>query len=333
MSKSALGRGLGALLGGMTPAPKGPAVPPQAATPARPTVQSPSPFAAPPPAKPVPPSNPAPATQPSGEIRSLGLDQIQPCPLQPRKAFAEGALDELAASIREQGVVQPLIVRPAPVGTHFELIAGERRWRAARKAGLTRVPVVVRPASDLEVLELALIENLQRENLNPVEEALGYSQLIAQFGLKQEEVALKVGRNRVTVANSLRLLKLPEDVRNLVAEGRLSAGHAKALLSLPTAQAQSQTAARVIKDGLSVRETEALVQHPEPAATTPVAGHERRVAGPGDPHLTDLTRRLEQRLATKVHLKYRAGKGSLEIRFFNDDDLERVLEILGIKPD
>jgi len=190
-------------------------------------------------------------------VQRVALDRIKPSPFQPRKEFGPEALRELADSVREQGIVQPLIVRER--GGALELIAGERRWRAAQLAGLAEVPVIVREADDLTVLELALIENLQRENLNAIEEAQGYAQLISQFKLTQEDAALKVGKSRAAVANALRLLKLPAAVQGYVRENRLSAGHAKVILGLATEKLQSQAAERVLKDGLNVRQTEVLV--------------------------------------------------------------------------
>jgi ParB family chromosome partitioning protein len=310
MSKTALGRGLGALLGG-------------------------NPVARP--AAPAPPVEPAPANPFSGDTRErvlrVKLGLIQPSPLQPRKDFTPEALQELAASIREQGIVQPLIVRD--MGKHYELIAGERRWRAAQLLGLAEVPVIVREADDRTVLELALIENLQRENLNPMEEALGYQQLIAQFQLRQEDVATKVGKSRVAVANALRLLKLAPELQVFVRDARLSVGHAKVILGLDDFEHQVLAADRVLRDSLSVRATEELVtniQNPAAAGTTRSSGGATTVAA-RDMHVVALEGKLRERLGTKVQLRYRKGKGSLEIRFFNDNDLGRILEVLGVSAD
>ena len=268
----------------------------------------------------------------SSTVRRVPLTQIQPSPLQPRKDFPPESLAELADSIREQGIVQPLIVRV--VGDRFELIAGERRWRAAQLAGLTEAPVVERIATDREVLELALIENLQRENLNPVEEALGYAQLGDQFRLTQEEVAKKVGKSRTVVANALRLLKLAAPLQAALRDGRLSVGHAKVILGLADPQLQQTAFERVLKGSLTVRQTEELVtalQAPKPegqgakpgAATAPLR----------DVHVVDLENKLRERFAAKVALKYKAGKGTVEVRFANDDELNRVLEVMGISLD
>jgi ParB family chromosome partitioning protein len=308
MAKPALGRGLGALLGG-TPAIGKPPAPAPAAL-----------------AVTLSPSRETP-TENREHVQRVPLDRIRPCSLQPRKDFSPEALRELADSIREQGIVQPLIVREGR--DHLELIAGERRWRAAQLIGLAEVPVIVREADDRTVLELALIENLQRENLNAIEEAHGFAQLVGQFQLTQEEVAVKVGKSRAAVANSLRLLKLAPVLQSYVREGRLSVGHAKVILGLTSEKLQQIAAERVIKDGLNVRQTEGLLVKlqsrgtgsAKPGALTPLTQ---------DAHVADLENRLRERLGTKVHLRYKEGKGSLEISYFSDDELERILQILGI---
>ncbi len=267
----------------------------------------------------------------SNGVKQVPLARIQPSPLQPRKDFAPAALAELADSIREQGIVQPLIVRV--VGGMYELIAGERRWRAAQLAGLTEAPIVERAATDREVLELALIENLQRENLNPVEEALGYAQLGEQFQLTQEEVAKKVGRSRAVVANALRLLKLAAPIQTALREGRLSVGHAKVILGLVDPALQKTAFDRVLAAGMTVRQTEDLVaalQKPKPevhGARSPVPAPSR------DLHVVDIENKLRERFAAKVALRYKAGKGSVEVRFSDDDELNRVLEVMGLSLD
>jgi len=236
MSKPALGRGLGALLGGS------PVLAPTAPVPAPPPPPAPA---------------PAPAPDPRDRVQRVPLDRIRPCPLQPRKDFSAESLRELADSIREQGIVQPLVVRER--NGYFELIAGERRWRAAQLLQLPEVPVLVRQADDRAALELALIENLQRENLNALEEAHGYAELAEQFQLTQEEIAAKVGKGRVVVANALRLLKLPATIQYFIRDGRLSVGHAKVILGLVNERDQKAIAERVVKQGLNVRQTEGLV--------------------------------------------------------------------------
>lgn len=309
MAKPALGRGLGALLGGHSVT--------------KPPVPAADPTAIPQPA--------SPAAEPRDSVKRVALDRIVPCPFQPRKDFAPETLRELADSIKEQGIVQPLIVRER--NGHLELIAGERRWRAAQLAGLGEVPVILRQADDRAVLELALIENLQRENLNPIEEAQGYAQLSEQFQLTQEDVAAKVGKSRAVVANALRLLKLATELQAYLRDGRLSVGHAKAILGLADEKQQRHAAARVLKDGLNVRQTETLVNHlqsreqPHSAKGMPVAAQNR------DAHVLSLENRLRERLGTKIHLRYAQGKGALEITFFSEAELERILQILGLPPD
>lgn len=264
-------------------------------------------------------------------VLRVPLSRIHPCPFQPRKDFPAESLQELADSIREQGIVQPLIVRAQ--GNGFELIAGERRWRAAQLAGLTEVPILVREADDRKVLELALIENLQRENLNPIEEALGYSQLIEQFELRQEDAATRVGRSRAVVANALRLLRLPPEVQAYVRDGLLSVGHAKVILGLQTPDEQKLAATKVLQTSLNVRQTEelvtALLGKSQPSVQRRQSPH---TAAP-DVHVAALETRLQERFGTRVHLRYREGKGALEIKFFNDEDLNRILQIAGITLD
>jgi ParB family chromosome partitioning protein len=312
MAKPALGRGLGALLG----------TPPAGANALSSSVSS-----APAPA----PSAPGPLDpDPHRRIHRVALDRIEPCPLQPRKDFSPETLRELADSIREQGIVQPLIVRER--NGHYELIAGERRWRAAQLAGLPEVPVILREADDRAVLDLALNENLQRANLTPIEEAQGYSQLTSQFHLTQEQVASRVGKSRAQVANSLRLLKLAPQLQGYLREGRLSVGHAKVILGLSAEKDQLLVGDRILKDGLNVRQTEGLLSKLQSRASRPA---ENRPATPlaGDAHVASLENRLRERLGTKVHFHYKSGKGSLEIAFFSDDDLERILQILGLPPE
>jgi ParB family chromosome partitioning protein len=276
-------------------------------------------------------TGPAPAAPDTRErVERIAIARVKPCPFQPRKDFTPAALQELADSIKAQGIVQPLIVRRRD--DHYELIAGERRWRAAQLVGLAEVPVVVREADDRQVLELALIENLQRENLNPIEEAQGYAQLIEQFQLSQEEAALKVGKSRAAVANSLRLLKLPSDIQTHLREGRLSVGHAKVILGLTRAEHQKLAVDKILREGLNVRQAEDLVARLQTAATA--APTQRNGKAPlKDAHVASLEEKLKQRLATKVSLRYRQGKGALEIRFASDEELERVLELLGVKLD
>ncbi len=265
-------------------------------------------------------------------VQHVALSRLHPSSLQPRKDFPAEALKELADSIREKGILQPLLVRPR--GEDFELIAGERRWRAAQLLQLAEVPVVVREADDHSVLEMMLVENLQRENLNPIEEALGYDQLIQQFQLRQEDVALKVGKNRATVANALRLLKLAPDLQTWVRQGQLSAGHAKVILALEQAEEQILAAQEVLKGGLSVRATEEVVaRYQQRHLAPPGAKGENKTPPPTDAHLADLSNRLQERFGTRVQLRYRKGKGAVTIHFYDDNDLARLLELFSIKVD
>jgi len=305
MAKPALGRGLGALLGATT---KPPGTAPIIALTETP-----------------------PAAESHEGVQRVSLQRIRPCPFQPRKDFSAEALRELADSIQAQGIVQPLIVRER--NGHLELIAGERRWRAAQLVGLSEVPVIVRQADDRAVLELALIENLQRENLNPVEEAQGYAQLIAQFQLTQEDVAAKVGKSRALVANALRLLKLAPEIQVYLRDGRLSVGHAKVILGLSSEKLQKIAAERILKETLSVRQTEALITRLQAKEAEAISKPALPAPAARDAHVTHLEDQLRERLGTKVQLRYNQGKGSLEINFFSNDELERILQLLGINND
>src|SRR6266581_1742857 len=252
----------------------------------------------------------------------IAVDRITPSPFQPRRAFDEGKIAELAGSIRNQGIIQPLVVRPK--GDGFELIAGERRWRAAMKAGLSRVPVVVREASDHEALQLALIENLQREDLNPIEEANGYRRLLEEFHWSQEEMAEKVGKSRPAIANSMRLLSLPTEVQQEVSSGNLPAGQARALLGLHTEPLILSACREVIAKGLSTRETEKMVR-------LLIMGRKRRRQVPlVDPDLKSIVEELQRTLGTRVRLlpKARSTKGKIEIEYYTLPDLERIFQTI-----
>ena len=252
----------------------------------------------------------------------VDIDKISPSPFQPRRAFDEIKLQELAMSIRNQGIIQPLVVRPK--GERFELIAGERRWRAAMKAGLSTVPVVVRQASDRDALQLALIENLQREDLNPIEEATGYRRLQDEFTWSQEEVADKVGKSRPAVTNALRLLALPSEVQQEVASGNLPAGQARALLGLQSEAVIITAYREVLARALSTRETEKLVRNLK-------AGRRRRRESPAvDPDLRSLVEELQRALGTKIRVlpKARSNKGKIEIEYYSLPDLERIIGMI-----
>ena len=255
--------------------------------------------------------------------REVDIDRILPNPNQPRKSFDEESLDDLANSIRAHGVVQPLVVRPIQDGI-FELIAGERRWRASQRAGLTRVPVVIRESGEHAALEIALVENLQREDLNPIEEAQAYERLIVDFGLTQEEVARRVGKNRATVANMLRLLRLPPEVQQSLRENRISTGHAKALLSLADASAILDAARKIIQGNYSVRQAELLVaRHSSKGENSRDLSAESESI---DPNVKAAIRGLEQALGTKVTIQENAGKGKVELHFYSQEELNRLYE-------
>jgi ParB family transcriptional regulator, chromosome partitioning protein len=256
------------------------------------------------------------------QLREIDTDRIIPNSHQPRKNFDEDALNELANSIREHGIVQPIVVRPLEDG-FFQLIAGERRWRASQRAGLVRLPAVVRDAAEDSALELALIENLQREDLNPMEEAQAYERLITDFGLTQEEVARRVGKNRATIANMLRLLRLPPEVQQWLRENRLTTGHAKALLSLSDLDAILDSAKKIIQGNYSVRQAEALVaRHANNSLKDDPAGGRGAV----DPNVKAAIHALEQALGTKVTVQESGGKGKIELHFFSFEEMNRLYE-------
>src|ERR671919_171170 len=293
MARSGLGKGLGALIG--TPA-----------------------------------SSPRADIADSGErVHQVNLAEIVPSALQPRKDFARDALQELIESIRQHGIIQPLIVRQA--GARFELIAGERRWRAAQEIGLPQVPVIIRSASDLEVLELSLIENLQRADLNPIEEAQGYARLASEFRMRQEDIALKVGRSRAAVANAMRLLDLHPQVQIWLAQDLLSVGHAKVLLALKAPEEQLLAAETVLRRNATVRSTERLV------ARQLGIGRSRRRKRTSEQAVTpaaieDLQNRLQERLATHVTIHHGEKRGRIEIEYYGNDDLQRIATALGLMP-
>ncbi|MDA8141211.1 MAG: ParB/RepB/Spo0J family partition protein [Desulfobacteraceae bacterium] len=261
-----------------------------------------------------------------GDTRNLiecDVDLIQPNSYQPRTHFAPEELSQLSDSIRVQGILQPLLVRPIKGG--YELVAGERRLRAARMAGLSRVPVVVKEASDAEMLEMSIVENIQRENLNPIEEAEAYHRLIEEFGLTQEQASTRVGKSRSAVANFLRLRQLPEPIKASIVDGQLSMGHARALLGADTPAQQNAAWRAIVRKGLSVRETEDLIKRLRNASEAV----ERKKNGSEDRHLKSVAESLSRRFGTKVEIKRRGKKGKLEIEFYSTEDLNRVLELLN----
>lgn len=267
-------------------------------------------------------------------VLRVPLDRIVPSPLQPRKHFREEHLDELVDSIREHGVIQPLVVREAD--GRYELIAGERRWRASTKLGLDKVPVILREASDRDVLELALIENLQREDLDPLEEAEAYARLSKDFGLRQEEIARRVGKNRATVANAIRLLELAPEVQALVSQRLLSSGHAKAILGLKTKAEQRLVADIVVRRKLNVRDTEKLVSEQvngKPSPGKPASKSPGKVSPQAEVYIRRIQDELRSRFATNVAIKHGEKSGRIEIEYYGNEDLDRVLELLGITLD
>ena len=310
MSKNALGKGLSALISGAskraTPVPD-----------AGETLAPAEPVAAP--------------EMPAGDrVLRVALDQVRPSPMQPRRTFRDEQLTELMESIREHGVIQPLVVRR--VNGTLELIAGERRFRACQQLGLAEVPVIERSASDRDVLEMALIENLQREDLNPVEEAEAYARLAREFGLRQEDIAQRVGKNRATVANAMRLLDLAPDVKLLLSQGLLSTGHAKVILSLREPDLQKLVADMVVRQGLTVRQTEQQVLREQQRTGGKTGGKKGKVAAV--PHvdgaINSLQNRLRERFATQVAIHHGDKKGKIEIEYYGNDDLSRLLDLLGV---
>ncbi len=260
-----------------------------------------------------------PPEAPAGEeFQHLPLDRIEANPFQPRVEFDQEAIDELADSIREKGVIQPVLVRPQ--GPGFQLVAGERRLRAARQAGLSEIPVIIREISDTESLELALIENIQRRDLTAIERARAYRQLMERFDYTQADLARHLGQNRASIANTLRLLTLPEAVQGMVHEGRISPGHAKALLSLAPGTDVQEVAERAANMDWSVRQLEGLGKKTR---------SKKPATRPRDPNLQEIEDRLQRALGTRIRLYHRKGKGRIEIDYFSDDDLHRLLELLG----
>jgi len=282
--RQALGRGLSALI---------PTTPPQA----------------PPPAPEGAPARPA----------ELDIDLLTPNPKQPRLSMEKGALEDLAQSIRSHGVIQPILVRR--VGDRHEIVAGERRWRAAQRAGLLKVPVVYRDVPDERLLEVALIENIQRENLNPIEEAQAYRRLVDELQMAQEAIATAVGKDRATVANYMRLLKLPAEVRNDLSSGALSMGHARALVTMADEAAQRRVAREVVARGLSVRDTEALARRELNPAMPPLPKR-------ADPNTRAAENQLKIALGTRVRIVRKGTAGRIEIDFGNEDELQRLFETL-----
>jgi len=268
--------------------------------------------------------------QPGEIVQQVSLTSIVPSPLQPRKEFDRQALQELIDSVRQHGIIQPLIVRQ--VGGRDELIAGERRWRGAQEAGLMQAPIIVRDATDIEVLELSLIENLQRTDLNPIEEAQAYARLVGEFGMRQDDIAHKVGKSRATIANSLRLLDLHQQVQVWVIQRLLSVGHAKVLLALKAPEEQLLIADIVLRRSATVRATERLVAR----QLGQIKARRKRRSGAitvSSAAISDLENRLQQHLATHVTIHHGEKHGRIEIEYYGGDDLQRVLAALGLAPE
>jgi ParB family transcriptional regulator, chromosome partitioning protein len=253
-------------------------------------------------------------------VSYIDINEIKPNRNQPRKLFDADRLQELADSIQEHGVIQPLIVRSVDNG--YELVAGERRWRAARLAGLKTVPCLLRELTEEENALIAIIENMQREDLNPIEEAEGLNRMIDAFGLTQEQVSKSVGKSRPYITNSLRLLKLPMEIKDMLSQGALSPGHGRALLSMSDAKVQLTVAHKIVSDGLSVRTVEAMVQKKQ-GAKTPTHKHAER-----DANLLQLERELKETLGTKVKINMAGKKGKIEIEYYSQEELERLIDLL-----
>lgn len=248
------------------------------------------------------------------------IGEIRPNAFQPRKDFDETSIEELAQSIKENGIIQPLVVRKSE--GNYEIIAGERRWRAAQRVGLTKVPVIIKDVSDRQALELALVENLQREDLNPIEEAAAYEQLIEDFGLTHEEISTRIGKERSTITNQLRLLKLPDEIKEAIIAGEITAGHARAILGLSSLAKAREILEAIRNEKLSVRKTEKLVQK--------LSGQKEKTAklGSGDVHINHIADELKKTLGTHVKIVDKKGKGKIVIEYYSKMELERLIEIL-----
>jgi len=250
---------------------------------------------------------------------TCGIEELTPNRFQPRKDFDGDEQNNLVASIKENGIIQPIIVRKTDSG--YEIIAGERRWRAAQAAGLQDVPIIIRKAEDIHVAELSLIENIQREELNPVEEADAYQTLVAKFNLSQEEISSRVGKDRSTIANTLRLLKLPNDVKTALIQKKITAGHARAILALDSEEEQIELLKEILKKNLSVRETEGLVKK----KNKPSAGKVQREK---ENYIIDLEDRLTKKFMTRINVKRSGRGGTIEIKFLSTEDLNRVIRLI-----
>ena len=274
------------------------------------------------PPAPVPPA----AGEPHESSLNVPVDAIQPNPLQPRRVFQDNRLEELAQSIRANGIIQPLVVRL--VNGRYQLVAGERRWRAAKLAGVALVPVVVRDIPEDRLLEITLIENIQREDLNPMETASAFARLSAELHLNAEQIGLRTGKDRSTVINLMRLLQLPPDIQQLISEGKLTAGHGRCLLSLPNAELQREVSERAVAGGWSVRQVEQTCARMT-AGKTPKHVDEAKT----DPNVKAAIQELERKLGTRIHVKEGArGRGKLEIEYYSAEDLDRIYDTIMGEP-
>lgn len=253
-------------------------------------------------------------------VVELKITEIEPNDKQPRKAFDDIALNELAESIKEHGVVQPIIVRK--MGSGYQIVAGERRWRASRLAGKKTIPAIIKDYSNLEVMELALIENLQREDLNSIEEAMAYKSLIEEYNLTQEEIAKKIGKSRPAIANALRLLQLPDEIKAMVAEGKITEGHARALLAIDGKKKQLEIAERIINQQMNVRQVEKLAKEKKKKEKTEALPDEYQL------EINQIEERLKAALGTKVTIQHKKNKGKIEIEYYSNEELDRILELL-----
>ncbi len=261
-------------------------------------------------------------------ITTIPIDMLKPNESQPRKQFSEHSIEELASSIREKGIIQPLLVRKKE--NYYEIIAGERRWRASQRAGLKQLPVIIKDISDSEALQIGLIENLQREDLNPLEEAQAYEKLISDFHMTHEEIAKKIGKNRSTITNQLRLLKLTEEAKSSLLNNKISSGHARALLALDEEEKTNEILRIVIEKNLSVRQTEALVKKIATSSKRKAEDSEQKIEEDTIKlHILHLEEELKKTLGTNVSIKHRGQKGKIEIEYYSNDELQRLIGILS----
>ncbi|MDI3533958.1 MAG: ParB family transcriptional regulator, chromosome partitioning protein [Thermosediminibacterales bacterium] len=259
----------------------------------------------------------------SQQPTQIKISKIRPNEFQPRKDFDEDKLDELAASIKEHGIIQPIVVRPKD--GFYEIVAGERRWRAAQKNKLETVPAIVKEFSDIEMMQIALIENLQREDLNPIEEAMAFKTLMNEFNMTQETLSKKIGKSRSVIANSIRLLNLPKELQLMLSKGQLTSGHARALLSIENPEEQINLAKQIVENGLTVRDVEKLVKKPK---SGDVKSLKRRIKKKTDPDCLQIEEKLKRFLGTQVKISNKKNRGKIEIEYYGIEDLNRIIDII-----